>query len=179
MTNELRNSTQKTIVYSMNVPVDLNSPIDLTPENLAKMAPSNKQNVVFKISVYGVPDRDAYQRERFDTFLQARDLTGVPLYVGEWNNVVRTREGGVFKLDPGQSELTENNAVKILDSFKKNNIWGTAFWKWDFRDADTPNFNLVLDGTVTPTKYYDVLKNAVASAYGNNNNTTTNQGPGG
>lgn len=176
MTNELRNSTQKTIVYSMNVPVDLNSPINLTPENLAKMAPSNKQNVVFKISVYGVPDRDAYQRERFDIFLQTRDLTGVPLYVGEWNNVVRTREGGVFKLNPGLSELTEDNAVKILDSFKKNNIWGTAFWKWDFRDADTPNFNLVVDGTVTPTKYFDILKNAVASAYGNNNTAAASQG---
>jgi hypothetical protein len=174
MTNELRNSTQKTIVYSMNVPVDLNSPIDLTPENLAKMAPSNKQNVVFKISVYGVPDRDEYQRERFDTFLEARDITGVPLYVGEWNNVVRTREGGVFKLDPGQSELTEDNAGKILDSFKKNNIWGTAFWKWDFRDADTPNFNLVQDGTVTPTKYYEILKNAIASEYGSNNTVTAN-----
>jgi hypothetical protein len=36
---ELRNITQKTIAYSMNVPVDLKSPINITPENLAKMAP--------------------------------------------------------------------------------------------------------------------------------------------
>jgi hypothetical protein len=61
-----------------------------------------------------------------------------------------------------------------LDSFKKNNIWGTAFWKWDFRDADTPNFNLVQDGTVTPTKYYEILKNAIASEFGNNNTDTAN-----
>jgi hypothetical protein len=59
MVGELRNATQKTIAYSMNVPVDLKSPINITPENLAMMAPSDKQNVVFKISVYGVPDRDA------------------------------------------------------------------------------------------------------------------------
>ena len=75
----------------MNVPVDLNSQINISPENLAKMAPSNKENIAFKISVYGVPDRDDYQKERFDLFLDTRNLTGVPLYIGEWNNVVRTK----------------------------------------------------------------------------------------
>ncbi len=39
MVGELRNATQKTIAYSMNVPVDLKSPINITPANLAKMAP--------------------------------------------------------------------------------------------------------------------------------------------
>ena len=121
MVGELRNATQKTIAYSMNVPVDLNSAINITPENLAKMGPSNKENVVFKISVYGVPNRDAYQKERFDTFLKTSNLTGIPLYVGEWNNVVRTQQGGVFKLNPGLSELTKDNAGKILDAFKK--VW--------------------------------------------------------
>jgi hypothetical protein len=91
MTDSLRPLTQKTIVYSMNVPVDLDGPINLSPENLAKMAPSNKENVLFKISVYGVPDRDQYQKQRFDIFLKTRELTGIPLYIGEWNNVVRTQ----------------------------------------------------------------------------------------
>ena len=76
ITTELRKMTDKTVVYSMNVPVDLNGPIKVSPENLAKMAPSDKKNVVFKISVYGVPDRDDYQKERFDMFLETRDLTG-------------------------------------------------------------------------------------------------------
>ena len=128
MVGELRNATQKTIAYSMNVPVDLKGPINLTPENLAKMAPSNKENVVFKISVYGVPDRDAYQKERFDTFLKTRDLTSIPLYIGEWNNVVRTPgEGGVFKINPGASQLTVDNADKILAAFKKAGVWVTCF----------------------------------------------------
>jgi hypothetical protein len=159
----------------MNVPVDLKSPINITPQNLAKMAPSDKQNVVFKISVYGVPDRDAYQKQRFDIFLKTRDLTGIPLYIGEWNNVVRTPgEGGVFKLNPGLSQLTEDNADKILAAFKKANVWATAFWKWDYNSADTASFNLVLNnnGTLVPTKYFDILKNAVATIYGNTSNST-------
>ena len=179
MVGELRNATQKTIAYSMNVTVDIKGPINLIPENLAKMAPSNKENVIFKISVYGVPDRDAYQKERFDTFLKTRDLTGIPLYIGEWNNVVRTPgEGGVFKINPGASQLTVDNADKILAAFKKAGVWGTAFWKWDYKSADTASFNLltVNNGTLVPTQYYSVLKNSVAAIYGNssgNNNNST------
>ena len=168
ITEKLRNITSKTIVYSMNIPVELNSPINITPENLAKMAPSNKENIAFKISVYGVPNRDAYQRERFDLFLKTRNLTGVPLYIGEWNNVVRTRDGGIFKIDPGQSEFTKSNAAQILGAFKKAGVWGTAFWKWDYRDADTTSFNLVSDssGKLVPTKYFGILKDTVETVYG-------------
>ena len=175
MVGDLRNATQKTIAYSMNVPVDLSSSINITPENLAKMAPSNKENVVFKISVYGVPNRDAYQKERFDTFLKTSNLTGIPLYVGEWNNVVRTQQGGIFKLNPGLSELTKDNAGKILDAFKKADLWGTAFWKWDYNDADTASFNLVMNnnGKLVPTKYLDILKSAVATIYGTGNHNGT------
>jgi len=175
MVGDLRNATQKTIAYSMNVPVDLSSSINITPENLAKMAPSNKENVVFKISVYGVPNRDAYQKERFDTFLKTSNLTGIPLYVGEWNNVVRTQQGGIFKLNPGLSELTKDNAGKILDAFKKADLWGTAFWKWDYNDADTASFNLVMNnnGKLVPSKYLDILKSAVATIYGTGNHNGT------
>ncbi|HJU79111.1 MAG TPA: hypothetical protein VJ599_06055 [Nitrososphaeraceae archaeon] len=168
MTTELRKTTDKTVVYSMNVPVDLNGPIKVSPENLAKMAPSDKKNVVFKISVYGVPDRDDYQKERFEMFLETRDLTGVPLYIGEWNNVVRTRDGSVFKINPGLSDLTQSNAGEILGAFKEAGMWGTAFWKWDFRDADTESFNLLSDGNgqINPTKYFDILEDTVESVYG-------------
>jgi len=165
ITKELRNITDKTVIYSMNIPVDLNNPIKISPENLAKMAPSNKENIAFKISVYGVPNRDAYQKERFNIFLKTRDLTGVPLYIGEWNNVVRTKDGGIFKLNPGLSELTKTNAGQILGAFKKAGVWGTAFWKWDYRDADTASFNLV-DGNLKPTKYFGILKDAVETIYG-------------
>jgi polyhydroxyalkanoate synthesis regulator phasin len=168
ITEELRDITSKTIVYSMNVPVDLNSQINISPQNLAKMAPSNKENIAFKISVYGVPDRDDYQKERFDLFLDTRNLTGVPLYIGEWNNVVRTKEGGVFKINPGASDFTKSNAGKILEALKKEGVWGTAFWKWDYRDADTASFNLVSDenGKLVPTKYFGILEDSVEEVYG-------------
>ena len=175
ITEELRDITSKTIVYSMNVPVDLNSNINISPQNLAKMAPSSKQNIAFKISVYGVPDRDDYQKERFDLFLDTRDLTGVPLYIGEWNNVVRTKEGGVFKINPGASDFTNSNAGKILEAFKKEGVLGTAFWKWDYRDADTASFNLVNDegGKLVPTKYFGILEDTVEKVYGSFDGVST------
>ncbi len=175
ITEELRDITSKTIVYSMNVPVDLNSHINISPQNLAKMAPSNKDNIAFKISVYGVPDRDDYQKERFDLFLDTRNLTGVPLYIGEWNNVVRTKEGGVFKINPGASDFTKSNAEKILEALKKEGVWGTAFWKWDYRDADTASFNLVSDesGNLKPTKYFGILEDTVEKVYGSFDDATS------
>ncbi|TLX68213.1 MAG: glycoside hydrolase family 5 protein [Thaumarchaeota archaeon] len=167
MSDELRTVTQKSILYSMNVPVDLKGPINLSPENLAKMAPTNKENVMFKISVYGIPDRDQYQKQRFDIFLKTRALTGIPLYIGEWNNVVRTQVNGLFTLDPTKSGLNQDNTVAMLQSFKKENVSGSAFWKWDYNDAPTASFNIVLlqNGTLKPTQYYTILKNAVAAVY--------------
>jgi hypothetical protein len=175
ITTELRNITSKTIVYSMNVPVDLNSPIEISPKNLAKMAPSNKENVAFKISVYAVPDGDAYQEKRFEMFLKTSDRTGVPLYIGEWNNVVRTKEGGIDKLNPDLSELTKTDAKQILAALKKAAVWGTAFWRWDYQHVDTPSFNLVSDknGKLVPTKYLGILKDIVGRVYGSSGVVST------
>jgi len=174
MTDELRSVTDKTIVYSMNVPVDPDGPIQLTQENLAEMAPANKENTLFKISVYGIPDRDQYQKERFDLFLQTRELTGIPLYIGEWNNVVRTQVNGVFQLDPQLSGLDQQTTDAMLQSFENENITASAFWKWDYQDADTASFNLILNqnGTITPTEYYTYLKNSAAKVYGDSLSTS-------
>ena len=91
MADFLRKYTDKTIAYSMNIPVSLQSPIELNPINLAKMAPKNVSNSVFKISVYGVPQENEYQESRLSNFVQAAELANVPLYVGEWNNVQRDK----------------------------------------------------------------------------------------
>jgi cellulase (glycosyl hydrolase family 5) len=169
ITDEMRKDTNKTVIYSMNVPLpsSLPGPIQLTPENLAKMAPTNKENVMFKISVYGIPDRDQYQKQRFDLFKKTSELTGDPLYIGEWNNVVRTQVNGVFQLDPAKSGLDQQTTDAMLQAFKKDNITASAFWKWDYQDADVASFNLVLNqnGTITPTQYYTYLKNSVAKVY--------------
>lgn len=168
ITSELRNITSKTIVYSMNVPIDLNSEIKISPKNLAKMAPSSHDNIAFKISVYGIPDGDGYQKKRLNMFLKTRELTGIPLYIGEWNNVVRTKVGSVSKLNPDLSELTKSDAKKILGALKKEKVWGTAFWRWDYQPVVTDNFNLVSDknGKLVPTKYFNILKDAVKKVYG-------------
>jgi hypothetical protein len=137
------------------------------------MAPASKENVWFKISVYGIPDRDKYQKERFDLFLQTRELTGIPLYIGEWNNVVRTQVNGVFQLDPLKSGLNQQIADTMLEAFKNENITASAFWKWDYQDADTASFNLLQNGTMTPTEYYTFLKNSVANVFGDLSTSTS------
>jgi hypothetical protein len=168
ITEELRNITTRAIIYSMNVPIDLNSQINISPKNLAKMAPSNKDNIAFKVSVYAAPHGDGYQEKRFDLFLETSDLAGVPLYIGEWNNVVRTKEGAISKLNPELSELTKSDAKQILRTLKKADVWGTAFWRWDYQEVATDNFNLVSynNGTLKPTKYLGILEDTVEKVYG-------------
>jgi hypothetical protein len=74
MVNELRKATQKTIAFSQQVPASINAQnIDVTPENQAKMAPANKNNVVFKISLYGV-STDSFQKARLDGLVEAANL---------------------------------------------------------------------------------------------------------
>ena len=164
--NELRQVTQKTIAYSQQVPASPNAPnIDVIPENQAAMVPDNKNNVVFKISLYGV-STDDFQKTRLEGLVEAGRLAGVPLYVGEWNNVVRESSGGAFQIDPEQSDLSEDDVNIFLQDFRNLGVWGWAYWQWNFIPRDVPNFNLILvseDGIIQPTKYYEQLKNAISN----------------
>ena len=178
MVNELRKLTSKVIAYSMNIPVDLKSPINLIPENLAKMKPQNSTNVVFKISIYGLPTESSYQQARMNTFLKASNITGVPLYIGEWNNVLREQtineEGtSVFEINPFESDITQQEADLFVKTFKDLGIWGLAYWKWDFVSLQTPNFNLISvadNGDITTNKYFRQLKIALETNYQNQTN---------
>ena len=49
-------------------------------------------------------------------------MTGIPLYIGEWNNVVRTQVNGVFQLDPQLSGLDQQATDAMLQSFENENI---------------------------------------------------------
>jgi hypothetical protein len=168
MVNELRKVTQKTIAFSQQVPASINAPnIDVIPENQAKMAPVNKNNVVFKISLYGV-STDSFQKDRLDGLVEAAHLADVPIYVGEWNNVVREREGGVFRISPEASDLTQEETNLFLEDFNRLDVWGWAYWQWNFNSHRVPNFNLISiseDGTVQPTKYYRQLQAAISDVY--------------
>jgi hypothetical protein len=171
MVNELRKVTQKTIAFSQQVPASINAPnIDVIPENQAEMVPLNKNNVVFKISLYGV-STDSFQKARLDGLVEAAQLADVPIYVGEWNNVVREREGGVFRISPEASDLTQEETNLFLEDFNRLDVWGWAYWQWNFNSHRVPNFNLISisdDGTVQPTKYYRQLQAAISEIYESN-----------
>ena len=95
-------------------------------------------------------------------------MAGVPIYVGEWNNVVREREGGVFSINHEESNLTQEETNLFLQDFKRLRVWGWAYWQWNFNPHDVPNFNLILiseDGAMEPTKYYEQLKTAIYDVY--------------
>ncbi|HJU79017.1 MAG TPA: cellulase family glycosylhydrolase [Nitrososphaeraceae archaeon] len=171
MTNELRNVTKKDIVYSMSIPVDLDSNIGVNATNLAKMTPANKTDTIFKFSIYGLPSPGSYQEDRLNIFLATGNLSGVPMYIGEWNNVARDKvineEGDfVYEIDPEASNITPEDTNAILKKFNEIDPYGWAFWYWNFRPHRVENFNLVTSdaaGNLVPTKYFDILKNAVQS----------------
>lgn len=165
ITSELRKDTQKIIAYSQQVPSSFRAQgISVTSENQARMAPSDRTDVVFKISVYG-PSSDSFQRERLSRLVSAAQIAQVPVYVGEWNNVVRERSGGVFQIDPEQSDLSQTEVTQFIEDFNDIGAWGWAYWQWNFNPHDVPNFNLISvspDGTIQPTKYYEQLKAAIS-----------------
>jgi hypothetical protein len=175
MTNELRKITDKTIIYSMNIPIDLKSPIDVNSVNLAKMTPTNKKNVVFKFSLYGVPS-GGYQEKKLELFLNVSKIAGVPLYVGEWNNVKRvatidTQGKKIFDISESASDITQSDANTIVEKFRQLGIWGLAYWGWSFVPEKIPNFNLITvkfdnstgERNIITTKYFDIMKNAYES----------------
>ena len=177
MVDELRKITQKTLSYSMNIPVDLKSPIGVNPANLAEMAPANKSNVVFKISLYGLPEPDTYQGDRLAIFMRTSEITQVPLYIGEWNNVLReatiNEEGErVFNINPEQSDISQDEANLIVQTFKDVGAWGMAYWQWRLQTHQVDNYNLVNvtdSGIIGTTQYFDILRNAYQSTYGDLN----------
>src|SRR5215217_1190167 len=186
ITNELRTLTQKTIAYSMNIPIELDTPRGVNSENLAKMAPADKTNVVFKITVYGLPERDNYQEFKFDVLIKAAQIAGVPIYVGEWNNVKREKifnsEGEeVWQINKGGSDITQDETNRIVQMFKEIPVFGWAYWNWNFKRHGASNFNLITlkNGNIQTTQYYELLKNAVSSNLTSSSSTSTNNIEGG
>ena len=170
MVNELRTVTQKTIAYSQQIPASINDKeISVTSENMAKMAPENKTNVVFKISLYGLPVDNNFQEKRFNVFLKAAELADVPAFVGEWNDVDRVKsvnaEGKtVWNITNEKTNINQTEANSYIQTFDNANVWGWSYWLWNFKPHDTVNFNLInvtTDGRIQPTEYYNILKNAI------------------
>jgi hypothetical protein len=173
MVDELRKVTEKIIAYSQQIPTSLqNSTINMTPQNIAKMAPTNKTNIVFKFTAYGEPIPNTYQGDRFSIFVKAGKIAGVPLYIGEWNNVKRERVNDdesaiVYRINSEKSDLTQKQAYRFLEDFKEVGIWGWAYWNWNFIPHPAANINLMTvtaNGDIDTTKYYDILKYALSNS---------------
>jgi hypothetical protein len=87
MTNELRKLTNKALVFDMTIPVLFhNLKINMTSENVVKMLPQAKNNIILKISLYGIPTLGSYQEQKLNLLVGVANITGVPLYIGEWND---------------------------------------------------------------------------------------------
>ena len=168
MADELRKKTEKKIFFTNPIPIKVNGGLlEAKPENIAKLFPDNKTNVILKISVYGMPDVVPYQKEKLDRFKQVSEVLGIPLYIGEWGNVKRVptqnEEGSTYyKISPEASDITQGEANTLVKKFKEIGVWGMAYWKWDMKEHKTKNFNLIdiEEGGIKPTKYNKIVKDA-------------------
>ena len=170
--NELRKLTNKTLVFDMTIPFELSTmKINMTLENIAKLLPVNKNNSVFKISLYGIPTAGSYAEQKLNLLTELTNMMSVPLYIGEWNDVSREEhldvEGKMVDETNQVSDLNQTDANIMTKKFKSIGVWGWAFWNWYFLPDSTPNFNLITvtpDGNMVTTKYFDILKHAIANS---------------
>jgi hypothetical protein len=159
-TDQLRTATQKTIFYDRQVPADLYGPVGATPENMAKMAPTNKENVEFKATLYGVPFPKSFAEDRLNAHVKAAHLAGVPLCMCEFNMKP-------YKQYPEADVEANQTLVDLfIDKFQEVNAWGWAYWLWNFRAHTNPNFNLISvtkDEIIQPTQNFNYIENTIST----------------
>jgi Cellulase (glycosyl hydrolase family 5) len=160
ITDQLRTLTQKIIFYDRQVPADVYGPIAATPENMAKMSPTNKNNVVFKATLYGVPFADSYAEDRLNTYAKAAHLAGVPLCMCEFNMKP-------YKQFPGTDVEANQTLVNLfIDKFNEVGVWGWAYWLWNFQPHTNPNYNLInvtKDDTIHFTENFNFIQKAISN----------------
>lgn len=169
MTNELRKQTNKTIVLDMTIPIKFQDPaINLTSENMAKIIPKDR-NSVFKISLYGIPRDNNYQDKKLELLINVSKIAKIPVYVGEWNNVNREKKltanrDDTSKINVIKSDLSQEESDFLINKFNQLEVYGWAFWNWNYVNTPPQNFNLInitKSGDILPTKYFYILKNSV------------------
>jgi hypothetical protein len=166
ITNTLRQITNKTLVYSMNIPVHPNG----SPKNVAMMTPKDKDNLVFKFTIYDAPKPGSFEGNKLTAMLKVAKLAKVPVYIGEWNDASHK---DMAKGKKGLLSHTKNNpdlkaADSIVKKLKNLNVWGWAYWNWNYVPHPVPNFNLVKikkDGNVHTTQYFTNLERVIDKIY--------------
>jgi len=173
VTHELRKLTNKTLILDMTIPFELiNAKVNMTLGNIAKMLPADKNNTVFKISIYGLPTPRSYAEQKLNLLTALTSAVGIPLYVGEWNDVSREEHislhGKTFdEINQNISNLNQTSANIMIKKFKDIGVWGWAFWNWYYFPDSTPDFNLITvnpTGAMITTKYFDILKQAIGNS---------------
>jgi hypothetical protein len=160
ITNQLRTVTQKIVVFDRQVPPDLWGRIGVTPENMAKMAPSNKTNVVFKATLFGIPFQNSFAEDRLSVYAKTAQLAGVPLYMGEFNLKVSESYRPV-------DDVNQTIVNLFVQKFNEVNIWGWGLWIWDFKPHERPftnyDFATFSGNGIYPNKYFSYIKNAITN----------------
>jgi cellulase (glycosyl hydrolase family 5) len=159
ITNELRTVTQKKIFFDRQLPSDVGGFTDALPQNMAKMAPANKTNVIFKSALYDVPTHCNYAEDRLNTVKKTAQLLGIPLWMGEFNM-------GTYKERP-VAHLNQTGVDLFVQKFRELKLWGWAFWIWSYirSPPNVDTYNLVnftkSSSKLQPTIYFDYFKNTI------------------
>ena len=162
ITDQLRAVTQKTIFFDRQVPSELDGKIRANPENMAKMAPENTENVIFKSTIFGLPTDSSYAEARLHYYAKTAELAGVPLCICEFN--LRAYD----RYEVGESKnvtMTQENVDLIVTKINELGVWGWAAWLWSLKEHSNPNYDFVdfEDDTIFTTQNFDYVKNALSN----------------
>ena len=122
ISDELRELTSKTIIFDRQLPSDIGGPIHALPDNMAKMAPKNTTNIVFKATLFGLPTHCSFAEARLNTVARTAEILGIPLWLGEFNV-------GITALDP-IADINQTEVKLFVDKFKEIKAWGWSYWMW-------------------------------------------------
>ncbi len=150
----------------MNIPVQPHA----SPNDVAMMTPKNKENMIFKFTIYDAPKPGSFEGNKLASMLKVAKTANVPVYIGEWNDASHK---DMAKGKKGFHLHTKNNldhlaAHSIVKKLKNLNVWGWAYWNWNYVPHPVPNFNLVKlknDGNIHATQYFTNLKKVIAKVY--------------
>jgi hypothetical protein len=169
--NELRSMTNKLIFYDRQVPSDLYGYLNASAQNIAKMAPSNKTNVIFKGTIFTPPVAGSYTENRLHTYQEAANLADVPLCLCEFS--VRGVGAGLV----GQSKivLSTEELFQVIQKLQELGAWGLGIWIWDYKARVNDNFNLIeiINGTIIPTENTKQIANTISLIHSNSSNQST------
>ena len=97
----------------MNIPVQPNG----SPKDVAMMTPKDKDNLVFKFTIYDAPRPGSFEGNKLTTMLKAAKLAKVPVYIGEWNDashkdMAKGKKGLHVHTKNSQDDRAANSIVK-------------------------------------------------------------------